>query len=53
MYNGNPAIPLQGMYLALKLPAVLANLDSQTYSMSVCFFNNGTPEEWLMFQKAK
>jgi hypothetical protein len=40
------------MYLALKLLAVPANLDSQMYSMSVHFFNNGTPaEEWLMFQK--
>jgi hypothetical protein len=59
-YNGNPVIPLQcplrvlweqGTYLALKLLAVPANTDSQTYSMSVCFFNNSTPEEWLMFQK--
>jgi hypothetical protein len=42
--NGNPAILLQcppralweqGTYLALKLLAVLANPDSQTYSMSV------------------
>jgi hypothetical protein len=38
-------------YLALKLLAVLANPDSQMHLMSSHFFNKGTPEEWLMFQK--
>jgi hypothetical protein len=52
-YDGNPVILLQrpphagreqGTYLALKLLAVPTNPDSQMYSMSVHFFNNGTPK---------
>jgi hypothetical protein len=41
-----------GTYLSLKLLAVPGNHDSPTYNMSVRFFDNGTPEQWLMFQKA-
>jgi hypothetical protein len=60
-YNTHPLMPLQhpmrvkwdaGTYLNLNLSAVPANYDSPTYSMSVLYFNNGTPEEWLMFRKA-
>jgi hypothetical protein len=59
-YNAHPPIPLQhplcvkwdfGTHLNLKLSAVPVNHDSPTYSMNVHYFNNGTPEEWLMFQK--
>jgi hypothetical protein len=41
-----------GTYLNLKLLLVPGNNDSPTYSMSVHYFDNGTPEEWLMLQKA-
>ena len=41
-----------GTYLSLKLLAVPGNHDSPTYNMSVRYFDNGTPEQWLMFQKA-
>jgi hypothetical protein len=60
-YAAAPPIQLQrprrtewesGTYLSLKLSAVPGNNDSPTYSMSVRYFDNGTPEEWLMFQKA-
>jgi hypothetical protein len=60
-YASAPSINLQrpprvewesGTYLSLKLAAIPGNNDSPTYSMSVRYFDNGTPEEWLMFQKA-
>jgi hypothetical protein len=60
-YAAAPPIHLQrprrvewdsGTYLNLKLLAVPGNNDSPTYSMPVRYFDNGTPEEWLMFQKA-
>ena len=41
-----------GTYLNLKLLAVPGNNESPTYSMTVRYFDNGTPEECLMFQKA-
>ena len=41
-----------GTYLSLNLLAVPGNHDSPTYNMNVRYFNNGTPEQWLMFQKA-
>jgi hypothetical protein len=60
-YAAAPPIQLQrprrvewdsGTYLNLRLLAVPGNNDSPTYSMPVRYFDNGTPEEWLMFQKA-
>jgi hypothetical protein len=60
-YASTPPIHLQrphcvewesGTYLNLKLLTVPGNNDSPTYSMSVRYFDNGTPEEWLMFRKA-
>jgi hypothetical protein len=60
-YAAAPPIQLQrprrlewnsGTYLSLKLLAVPGNNNSPTYSMSVRYFDNGTPEEWLMFRKA-
>ena len=60
-YAAAPPIQLQrphrvewdsGTYLSLKLLAFPGNNDSPTYLMSVRYFDNGTPEEWLMFQKA-
>ena len=41
-----------GTYLNLKLLAVPGNVNSPKYSMNVRYFDNGTPEEWLMFRKA-
>jgi hypothetical protein len=35
-----------GTYLSLKLLAVPGNPDSLMYTMPVCYFDNGTPEEW-------
>jgi hypothetical protein len=41
-----------GIYLNLQLLAVPGNNDSQMYSIPVRYFDNGTPEEWLMFQNS-
>ena len=38
-------------YITLKLRTSPADADSQTYDLTLVYFNSGTPEEWLKFQK--
>jgi hypothetical protein len=60
-YAAAPPIQLQcpcglkwasGTYLSLKLLAVPGNNDFPMYLMIIQYFDNRTPEEWLMFRKA-
>jgi hypothetical protein len=55
-----PPIPLDrpqrevfedGTYVSFKLRAVPTDPDSQLYSLSVPFYNAGTPEKWILFRK--
>ncbi len=38
-------------YLSLTLRTEPENADSQTYELSIRYFREGSPEEWLVFQK--
>jgi hypothetical protein len=38
-------------YVLFKLRAVPTNATSQLYSLSVPYYNTGTPERWILFRK--
>jgi hypothetical protein len=55
-----PPIPLErpnrvalesGSYVSFKLRAVPTDPTSQLYSLSVPYYNTGTPERWILFRK--
>jgi hypothetical protein len=55
-----PPIPLdrperqvlkEGNYVSFKLRAVPTDPESQVYSLSVPYYNSGTPESWILFRK--
>jgi hypothetical protein len=55
-----PPIPLErpervalesGSYVSFKLRAVPTDATSQLYSLSVPYYNTGTPERWILFRK--
>eukprot|EP00957_Ditylum_brightwellii_P025657 1939882-Ditylum_brightwellii.AAC.1 len=41
----------RGQFHTYKLCTTLANTDSPTYKLSIPFFDEGTPKEWIKFQR--